>query len=59
MPEKFCRAELDACYARLYGLTRVELRHTPFDVDSGEIRVSLEGVDLLPLPRIHWQCFVL
>jgi len=31
MPEKFCRAqvraELDACYARLYGLTRDELRY--------------------------------
>jgi len=40
MPEKFCRLEPDVYYVRLYGLTRDELRHTPFGVDSGEIRVS-------------------
>ena len=31
------RAELDAYYARLYGLTRDELRYTPFGVDPKEV----------------------
>ena len=31
------RAELDAYYARLYGLTRDELRYTPFAVDPKEV----------------------
>jgi hypothetical protein len=31
------RAELDAYYARLYGLTRDELRYTPIGVDPKEI----------------------
>ena len=35
------RAELDAYYARLYGLTRDELRYTPFGVDPKEVH----GVD--------------
>ena len=32
-----CRTELDANYARLYGLTRDELRYTPFGVDPKEV----------------------
>ena len=31
------RPELDAYYARLYGLTRDELRYTPFGVDPKEV----------------------
>jgi hypothetical protein len=31
------RAELDAYYARLYGLTRDELQYTPFGVDPKEV----------------------
>jgi hypothetical protein len=31
------RAELDAYYARLYGLTRDELRYTPYGVDPKEV----------------------
>ena len=31
------RAELDAYYVRLYGLTRDELRYTPFGVDPKEV----------------------
>jgi hypothetical protein len=31
------RAELDAYYARLYGLTRDELRYTPIGVDPKEV----------------------
>jgi len=31
------RAELDATHARLYGLTRDELRYTPFGVDPKEV----------------------
>ena len=31
------RAELDAYYARLYGLTRDELCYTPFGVDPKEV----------------------
>jgi len=30
LPNTHLRAELDAYYARLYGLTRDELRYTPF-----------------------------
>ena len=32
------RAELDAYYARLYGLTRDELRYTPYGVDHKKVR---------------------
>ena len=32
------RAELDAYYAHLYGLTRDELRYTPTGVDPKEVR---------------------
>ena len=31
-------AELDAYYARLYGLTRDELRYAPYGVDPKEVR---------------------
>ena len=31
------RAELDAYYARLYGLARDELRYTPFGVEPKEV----------------------
>ena len=31
------RAEVDACYARLYGLTCDELRYTPTGVDPKEV----------------------
>ena len=36
-PPAQLRAELDACYACLYGLTRDELRYTPCGVDPKEV----------------------
>ena len=35
--KNICRAELDAYCARLYGLTRDELRYTPFSVDLKKV----------------------
>ena len=45
---KRLRGQLDACYTRLYGFTRDEMRYTPFGVDPKEVH----GED----PHLHSIC---